>query len=129
MRKSIGDQELALLQFVAGQPGSTVGEVAEGFGRPRELARSTVLTMMERLRNKGHLTRRLVQGTYRYSPRAAAGDVVRDVVRTFVERTLQGSVSPVVAYLTEEADVSEADLVELEELVARLQARKSEEGR
>lgn len=128
MARSIGDQELALLKYVAGRDAATVGEVVEGFGLPRGLARSTVLTMMERLRHKGHLTRRLVQGVYRYSPRAATGKVLRDVVRGFVERTLGGSVTPFVAYLSEEADVSEAELAELQELVARLQARRKETG-
>ena len=70
MGRSIGDQELALLKHVTDVGGATVGEAAEGFGTPRRLARSTVLTMMERLRQKGHLTRRLVHGVYRYSPRA-----------------------------------------------------------
>jgi len=31
----LGDQELALLTFVAGQGGATVGEVADQFGTPR----------------------------------------------------------------------------------------------
>jgi predicted transcriptional regulator len=53
--------------------------------------------------------------------------VLREVVRGFVERTLAGSVSPVVAYLSEEADVNEAELAELRDLVERLEARKREE--
>jgi predicted transcriptional regulator len=126
MPRKIGDQELALLRYVAGHGGATVGEVAEGFGAPRKLARSTVLTVMERLRQKGHLTRRLVQGVYRYYPREATGQVLRDVVRGFVEGTLEGSVTPFVAYLSEEAEVSDADLAELEELVSRLHARRKE---
>jgi len=70
--KTVGDQELALLRDVAETGPSTVGEVAERFGEPRGLARSTVLTMMERLRQKGHLEREQVEGVYRYerwSPR------------------------------------------------------------
>ena len=71
--KSIGDQELALLQYVGEQEGATVGQAAEGFGAPRGLARSTVLTMMERLRQKGHLERRQVDGVYQYFSPAAPG--------------------------------------------------------
>lgn len=124
MAKTIGDQELALLHHVAGHPGSTVGEVAETFGGQRDLARSTVLTMMERLRQKGYLTRRTVDGIYRYTSRAAAGDVLKSAVREFVKRTLEGEVSPVVAYLAEDANVSDAELADLEALVERLQARR-----
>jgi len=126
--KSIGDQELALLHHVAEQGGATVGEAAEGFGAPRGLARSTVLTMMERLRQKGHLDRRQIDGVYRYSSPASPGQVMLDVVRTFVERTLGGSVSPFVAYLTEEAAVSDAELAGLEELVAKLHSKRKEEA-
>ena len=48
---SVGEQELALLRHIADRDGATVGEAAEEFGAPRRLARSTVLTMMERRRN------------------------------------------------------------------------------
>lgn len=126
--KSIGDQELALLQYVADRGGATVGQAAEEFGAPRGLARSTVLTMMERLRAKGRLDRRQVEGVYQYSSQAASGEVIRGVVKTFVEKTLGGSVAPFVAYLTEEAEVSDTELAELEELVARLQSKRKEEA-
>jgi predicted transcriptional regulator len=122
--KSIGDQELALLTWLAERGGATVGEVVEGFGGPRSLARSTVLTMMERLRQKKHLVRKRDHGVYRYASPASRGDVLRDVVGSFVERTLGGSVSPFVAYLTESADVTDDDLAELETLVRTLQKRK-----
>ena len=124
--KSIGDQEMALLRWVAEQGPRTVGQVAEGFGEPRGLARSTVLTMMERLRQKGHLDRRQVDGVFRYASVAPAGDLLRGAVRSFVEKTLSGSVSPFVAYLAESAEVSEGELAELEELVNRLKSRQKE---
>jgi predicted transcriptional regulator len=123
---SIGEQELALLRYVAEAGGATVGEVAEGFGSPRGLARSTVLTMMERLRQKGRLDRRTVDGIFRYVSRESPGDLLRGVVRSFVERSLEGSVSPFVNYLAETAEVSDAELEELEQLVARLQAKRKE---
>ena len=66
-RKSIGDQELALLQHLSEHGEASVGEVAAAFGEPRGLARSTVLTMMERLRAKAYLRRRQVDGVYRYA--------------------------------------------------------------
>ncbi len=121
--KRPGEQELALLTWLAEHPTVTVGEVAELYGAPRSLARSTVLTMMERLRKKGHLSRRRVQGLFRYSTAAGPGDVLKDAVGTFVSRTLGGSVSPFVAYLSDEAEVTPEQLAELEALVARLQTR------
>lgn len=124
--KTVGDQELMLLRDIAETGPSTVGEVAERFGEPRGLARSTVLTMMERLRQKGHLEREQVEGVYRYATLVSEGDLLRGAVRTFVEKTLAGSVSPFVAYLTESGEVSDDELAQLEDMVARLKSRKQE---
>ncbi|MDY4284794.1 BlaI/MecI/CopY family transcriptional regulator [Xanthomonas sp. LF06-19] len=126
-RKSIGDQELALLQYIAEHGDASVGEVAAGFGEARGLARSTVLTMMERLRAKAYLRRRQVQGVYRYAATSGQDDVVRSAVGSFVEKTLQGSVSPFVAWMSQRAEVSDTELVELEALVAKLQSQRRED--
>jgi predicted transcriptional regulator len=128
MKRSIGEQERALLQYVAEAGGNTVGEAADGFGVPRGLARSTVLTMMERLRHKGFLRRVQAAGVYRYFSDASPDELLRNAVASFVSRTLAGSVSPFVNYLAESAEVSDAELAELEQLVARLQSKRDQES-
>ncbi|CAM0997342.1 Transcriptional regulator, CopY/TcrY family [Rhodanobacter sp. Root179] len=127
MRKpSIGDQELALLQHIDESGAASVGEIAASFGEPRGLARSTVLTMMERLRGKGFLKRRQLRGMFRYSTVTGAGEAMRSAVGSFVEKTLSGSVSPFVAWMSERAEVSDDELAELEALVSQLQSRRKE---
>ncbi|MGS0999092.1 BlaI/MecI/CopY family transcriptional regulator [Rhodanobacter sp. UC4451_H18] len=127
MRKpSIGDQELALLQHIDESGAASVGEVAASFGEPRGLARSTVLTMMERLRGKGYLKRKQLRGMFRYSIATGPGEAMRSAVGSFVEKTLSGSVSPFVAWMSERAEVSDDELAELEALVAQLQSRRRE---
>jgi predicted transcriptional regulator len=117
---TIGEQELALLRQIADRGTVTVGEAADEFGSGRNLARSTVLTMMERLRQKGHLSRRMVDGVYRYRALASSADLLKGAVQRFVERNLDGSVSPLVAYLSETGELSEKELRDLEKIVARL---------
>lgn len=119
---SIGEQELALLRHIADRGSATVAEAVEHFGTPRGLARSTVLTMMERLRGKGHLARRLVDGVYRYRTRASSAELLKNAVERFIERNLDGSVTPFLAYLAEGHRLSSTEIKELEELVARLSA-------
>jgi predicted transcriptional regulator len=119
---SIGEQELALLRFIADRGSLTVGEAADEFGATRGLARSTVLTMMERLRRKGHLARRALDGVYRYRARASSAELLKGAVERFVERHLEGSVSPFFAYLPEPGRVSDEELRELEDIVAKLSA-------
>ena len=119
---SIGEQELALLRHIADRGSVTVGEAAEAFGAPRGLARSTVLTMMERLRTKGHLGRRMMDGVYRYRTRASSADLLKGAVQRFVERNLDGSVSPFLAYLSEAGRLTDEELQELEQIVTKLHA-------
>jgi predicted transcriptional regulator len=124
--RSIGEQELGLLKHIADRDGVTVGEAADEYGAPRRLARSTVLTMMERLRRKGHLERRLVDGRYRYRARVATADILKNAVQRFVERNLDGSVSPFLAYLSDSGELSEKERRELEKIAARLDRRQGQ---
>ena len=126
--KPVGDQELSLLRFVSEAGQASVAQAVEGFGQPRGLARSTVLTMMERLRTKGHLARRQVDGIYQYTPRTAPGAAVRQAVQTFVDRTLGGSITPFVTYLAERERLSDDELAELETLLERLHSGRRKKG-
>jgi predicted transcriptional regulator len=122
---TIGEQELALLRHIADEgTDASVGEVAESFGRDRDLARSTVLTMMERLRKKGFLARRLVAGVYRYRARTSPAELMRGVVEQFVARHLSGSVSPFLAYLSDAVELSDDELRDLTAVVDRLNAER-----
>lgn len=123
--RNVGEQELHLLREIAEKGPGSVGELHTRFGEPRGLARSTVLTMMERLRAKGYLVRRRQDGVFRYAPRSG-GDVLTGVVGRFVERALGGSLSPFVAYLSDREKIDEAELAELERLVDRLRSKRKE---
>jgi predicted transcriptional regulator len=125
MRKTVGDRELELVRWVESRGGATVGEAAEEYGATRGLARSTVLTMMERLRKKRLLRRRAVAGVYRYVVAVPAGELTRAAVADFVEATLGGSVTPFVAYLAEREALDESQVEELASLVERLRERRS----
>jgi predicted transcriptional regulator len=117
---SIGHQELSLLRHIADQGAMTVGEAVESFGASRGLARSTVLTMMERLRRKQYLARTMTEGVFRYRALASSAELLKGAVQRFVERSLDGSVSPFLAYLSEAPELSDQERQDLERIVARL---------
>ncbi len=127
-RPSLGDQELALLRFVAEQGPISAGAAAESFGAERGWARSTVLTVLERLRKKKYLERRRVDGVYRYASTAPVGELLNGVVGSFVETALGGSLSPFVSFLVERGEVSDDDLARLGALVRRLGGKKRPRG-
>jgi predicted transcriptional regulator len=127
MRKpSVGNQEMEVLRFIAEHAPISTGEVARQFGEPNNLARGTIIKMMERLHKKGYLTRRQEAGVYEYSPSVPKQELLQNLLQDFVEKTLKGSVSPIVAYLTNSRQVSDAELDELSRLVDALREERSE---
>jgi predicted transcriptional regulator len=122
----VGEQELRILKDLVERGPGSVGELHARYGEPLGLARSTVLTMMERLRRKGYLTRRMDDGIYRYETRGGE-QLLSGLVGRFVDKALGGSVSPFTAYLSERGSVTDSELRELEQVVDRL--RKHRRGR
>jgi predicted transcriptional regulator len=129
MRSSppISKAELKLLSYINDHHPITVREVADHFAESDSYARTTVLTLMERLRNKGHLVREQIDGLQRYAPAVPKESMQQSLVRDFVSRALGGSVSPFVAFLTREAQVSDAELEDLKRLVTELEKQRKEE--
>jgi predicted transcriptional regulator len=120
----LGEQELDALRFAAGHAPISVGEMAKAYGNPRGLARTTVLTMMERLRTKGYLTRQRTGGVFKYAPRLDHGDLMAGLVADFVERSLGGSLSPFVAYLADTGKLEPEQVEELRRMVETLEAQE-----
>ena len=68
-----------------------------------------------------------MDGVYRYRARTTSAELMKGAVQRFVERNLDGLVAPFLAYLSEAGQVSDAELRELEDIVARLNAGKGKD--
>ena len=123
----LGRFELEVLRHVADHAPASVREVATHFAETSGHARTTLLTVMERLRAKGYLKRRKTDGVHRYTPTVSQADLLRRMVGEFVDDVLGGAVSPFVAYLTESSALSEDEARKLEALVKKLEAREQQE--
>ena len=119
-RRIFSQAEGEVLQFIIQRHPVTVREVAEQFAETHGRARTTVLTLMERLREKGYLQRRKVDGVNQYSPSEPKAELLSGLVRDFVQQALGGSVSPFVAYLGKEASLTPEELSDLKRLVREL---------
>src|SRR5262249_19845731 len=112
-RAKIGPAQLEVLRYVQDHHPVTVRQVAEHLAETRGLTRTTAPSVVERLREKGFLDREPVEGVYRYFPVQPQPQLLRGLVRDFVEQMLGGSLEPFVAYLAEEARLSEEELARL----------------
>jgi predicted transcriptional regulator len=123
-REKLGPAQLEVLRYIQDHHPATVRQVAEFVANSRGLTRTTALNVMERLREKGYLRREPVEGVYQYSPAQSKPQLLREVIREFVEQRLGGSLDPFVAYLGEQANLS---LEETERLRQRVQELRAEE--
>src|SRR4051812_4944807 len=125
-KPGIGKAESDILRFIADRQSTTVTEVGDYISESKGQSRNTAMTVMERLRAKGFLERTKVEGVFRYSAISSKARVMESIVQDFVEGVLGGSVSPLVAYLTNRVDVDEEEVRELKRLVDRLEEGRDE---
>jgi predicted transcriptional regulator len=119
-REKLGEAQIEILRFIQDNAPASVRMVAEYLAAKRGLTRTTALNSMERLREKGYLKRDQLNGVYHYSPSQPKPAMLRDLVRDFVAKSLGGSLEPFVAYLAEEANLTDAERANLEERINQL---------
>lgn len=122
-QSSLGRVELELLQYIDKNHPISVGEVAEYWCQKNGGARTTVLTMMERLLKKGFLARKKIDGVYKYSPKQSVSSVIGEVVSDFVQGVLGGSIAPLAAYLSQERKLDPSEVEQLKQMVDKLSAK------
>lgn len=101
---------------------ATVRDVYESLLERRRIAYTTVMTMMRVLERKGYLKTRREQRAYVYRPAQAQRQVLRGMVREFIDRVFNGSAKPLLVHLVEDRQLSKEELEELERLVREADA-------
>lgn len=109
------------MKVVWERPASTVRDVYEALLERRQIAYTTVMTMMNVLERKGHLAKRSLGRSYVYEPVRSKKRVLGAMVRDFVDRVFDGSAEPLLVHLLEARQLSESDL---EELTKRVRGRR-----
>ncbi len=115
-------QELEIMKVVWRSGASTVRDVYETLLEHRKIAYTTVMTMMNILEQKGYLKKSPKDRAYVYQATRPQKQVIRGMVREFVDRVFNGSAEPLLLHLVEDRRVSEQDLEEI-----RLMMRESAE--
>ena len=116
-RQTLGGQELEILKIVWRKESSTVRDVYEALLEHRKVAYTTVMTMMNILERKGFLKRTLVDRAYLYRPAKPQKQVLRGMVRDFLDRAFNGAAEPLLVHLVEDERLTEQDLVEVRRLI------------
>lgn len=104
---------------------ATVVDVREALGPERDLAHTTVSTLLSRLEKRGVVSRRKEGRQYVYEPAVAQERVRRSVVSEIGEvadRLFAGDVADLVTHLLSDSDVDADDLARVKSMIERREA-------
>ncbi len=124
--QSLGEQEMDILKYIDAHSPISVREVAQHFEKEKKLARTTILTVMERLRKKGFASRSQVDGVYKYISKIETETLLSNKISDFVEKTLGGSVGPLFSYFLSSSKLTTDEINQLKEMASKLEKKEKE---
>ena len=101
----------------------TVMQLVAALGERVGWAKSTTITTLRRMEDKGLLLCQIQGRAKHYSPAVSRDRAVRRETRSFLDKVYRGSVGLMVSALAEDRALSKAEIDELYEIL-----RKAEEG-
>ena len=120
MKKSLtplGETEMEVLHHVWELGEATVKDVKERILEDRQVAYTTVMTVMKNLADKGYLKYHKDGVTYVYSPAQEPESVRFNLVKDLVKKVFKGSPSELVQTLVEGEKLTKADMEEILKLI------------
>ncbi|MBC7855573.1 MAG: BlaI/MecI/CopY family transcriptional regulator [Pirellulaceae bacterium] len=97
--------------------GMTIGEIWDAIRTGRDVSRTTVLNLVDRLEKRGWLKRRKDQGVFRYAAAVQRLSVETQLASDFVQEFFDGSAANLVMSLLGSQRISKADIQRLKRLM------------
>ena len=108
---------MAIMQVLWDRGEATVSQVREALAPSRQLAYTTVGTMLTKLEQNGQVTHRSDGRVNIYRPAIAREKVQRSMLADLTKRLFSGSVPELVCHLLDGCEVTREELDELRELI------------
>lgn len=121
MRPRPTDGELAILQVLWREGGSSVREVQEVMERERPTGYTTVLKMLQIMASKGLVTRDESRRTHIYYPAVTESGTQRLLTTELVDRAFEGSAGQMVLHALGSAPVSADERARIRALLDELE--------
>jgi len=100
-------QELAIMKVVWRLESATVRDVYEALLARRQIAYTTVMTMMRILEEKGYLKKTVAERAHVYRPVKPRHQVLGAMLRDFVDRVFDGASDAVLVHLAKDNRLTE----------------------
>lgn len=113
----LAELQLAIMQVLWRRGEATVSDVRKALEPERELAHTTVGTMLAKMEDKGHVCHRSDGRVNIYRAAIEQHQVSQTMVNDLADRLFGGSVKQMVCHLLDDGDLTADDLAELRKLI------------
>ena len=114
----LGDLQLRIMKVLWDRREATVAGVLSALEGGRELAYTTVATMLRKMEARGLARHRLEGRTFIYEAAVAEDAVSRGMADHLLDRLFEGSLAGMVGHLLSTREISREELSKLEQLIA-----------
>ena len=113
----LSELQLAVMRVLWQRKKAAVSEVQEALKSERDLALTTVATVLTRLEKAGLVTHRASGLHYLYRPLVSEEEVRRSMVSVLAERLFEGDVAALVSHLVNAREIKPGDLARVRQLI------------
>lgn len=118
----LGETEMEVLHHVWDLGEATVADVRERILDDRDVAYTTVMTVLKKLAGKEYLTYHKEGRSYVYEPAEEPNAVQHSLLQRLMEKVFHGSPTALVQTLVQKENLSDAERRELKSLIDALDA-------
>jgi predicted transcriptional regulator len=114
----LGDLQLKIMKLLWEKSEASVPEIHDVLSRSKDLAYTTIATMLRKMEVKGLVKHRVDDRKFIYRPAVQEEAVSKNMTEHLLDRLFEGNLTGMVAHLLTSRDVSKEELAELERLIA-----------
>lgn len=115
--KHLSDLQMDIMRVLWQSGEASVSTVHEALQKSRELAPTTVATLLSRLEKRGLITHRSEGRQYIYRATTSEGEIKRSMVGDLIKRLFHGDSSALVSHLVKSSRISADDLDTIKTLI------------
>ena len=118
------NSEWKVMKIIWERQSCAARDVYQKAGNEHGWAPTTVKTMLRRLVEKGYLSTTRVGNSFLYRPTRPALKSLIGAADALLERALEGTVGPLLAYMVKRSDLSPDELAQLRDLIDKADAEE-----
>ena len=120
----LGDLQLKIMKQLWQRGECTVGDVFADISKDRDLAYTTIATMLRKMEARGLVTHRTDGRTFIYRAAIDSHAVTSNMSDHLLDRLFEGSLADLVCHLLSTREVSRDELTRIEKLIAQRKKAK-----